>query len=133
MDALKTAGQTPVAGNQKLSGFSEDHLAMSTEPTELNARRPDAADAKEVSSVDIDEAKSVAGRRRFLRWFGVSASGVALANTIDTSKEKIEAGGERAQEEIARLKKAYQELDDRSRLILRLVLILSGLDFITAL
>ena len=73
------------------------------------------------------------GRRRFLRWFGVSASGVALANTIDTSKEKIEAGGERAQEEIARLKKAYQELDDRSRLILKLVLILSGLDFITAL
>lgn len=133
MDALKTAGQTPVAGNQKLSGFSEDHLAMSAEPTELNARPTDAADAKEVSSADIDEAKSVTGRRRFLRWFGVSASGVALANTIDTSKEKIEAGGERAQEEIARLKKAYQELDDRSRLILKLVLILSGLDFITAL
>ena len=106
---------------------------MSTEPTEFNARRTDAADPQEVSSVDIEEAKTVAGRRRFLRWFGVSASGVALANTIDTSKEKIEAGGERAQEEIARLKKAYQELDDRSRLILKLVLILSGLDFITAL
>ncbi|MBA4694021.1 MAG: hypothetical protein H2070_05060 [Congregibacter sp.] len=133
MDASKTAGQAPLAGNKELSGFSEDHLAMSTEPTELNARRTDAADAKEVSPVDIDEAKTVAGRRRFLRWFGVSASGVALANTIDTSKEKIEAGGERAQEEIARLKKAYQELDDRSRLILKLILILSGLDFITAL
>lgn len=133
MDASKTAGQAPLAGKQKLSGFSEDHLAMSTEPTELNARRTDAAVAKEVRSVDIDEAKSVAGRRRFLRWFGVSASGVALADTIDTSKEKIEAGGARAQKEIARLKKAYQELDDRSRLILKLVLILSGLDFITAL
>ena len=133
MDAFKTAGQAPLAGKQQLSGFSEEHLAMSTEPTELNARPTDAADAKEVCPADIDEAKSVAGRRRFLRWFGVSASGVALANTIDTSKEKIEAGGERAQEEIARLKKAYQELDDRSRLILKLVLILSGLDFITAL
>ena len=133
MDALKTAGQTPLAGNQKLSELSEDHLAMSTEPTELNARPTDTADAKAVSPADIDEANNVAGRRRFLRWFGVSASGVALANTIDTSKEKIEAGGERAQEEIARLKKAYQELDDRSRLILKLVLILSGLDFITAL
>ena len=133
MDALETAGQTPLAGNQKLSEFSEDHLAMSTEPTELNARPTDTADAKAVSPADIDEANNVAGRRRFLRWFGVSASGVALANTIDTSKEKIEAGGERAQEEIARLKKAYQELDDRSRLILKLVLILSGLDFITAL
>jgi len=133
MDAFKTAGQAPLAGKQQLSGFSEGNLAMSTEPTELNARPTDAADAKEVGPADIDEAKSVAGRRRFLRWFGVSASGVALANTIDTSKEKIEAGGERAQEEIARLKKAYQELDDRSRLILKLVLILSGLDFITAL
>ena len=133
MDASKTAGQTPLAGNQQLSGFSEDHLAMSTEPTELNARPTDTGDAKAVGPADIDEANNVAGRRRFLRWFGVSASGVALANTIDTSKEKIEAGGERAQEEIARLKKAYQELDDRSRLILKLVLILSGLDFITAL
>ena len=133
MDALKTAGQRPSAGNQKLSEFSEDHLAMSTEPTELNARPTDTADAKAVGPADIDEANNVAGRRRFLRWFGVSASGVALANTIDTSKEKIEAGGERAQEEIARLKKAYQELDDRSRLILKLILILSGLDFITAL
>jgi len=133
MDAFKTAGQAPLAGKQQLSGFSEEHLAMSTEPTEFNARPTEAVDAKEVGPTDIDEAKSVAGRRRFLRWFGVSASGVALANTIDTSKEKIEAGGERAQEEIARLKKAYQELDDRSRLILKLVLILSGLDFITAL
>ena len=106
---------------------------MSIEPTELNARPADAADVTPVGPVDADEVKSVAGRRRFLRWFGVSASGVALANTIDTSKEKIEAGGERAQEEIARLKKAYQELDDRSRLILKLILILSGLDFITAL
>lgn len=72
-------------------------------------------------------------RRRFLRWFGVSASGVTLASTLTASKEKIEEGGERAQEEIARLKKAFQELDDRSRLILKLILILSGLDFITAL
>ena len=104
MDALKTAGQTPLAGNQKLSEFSEDHLAMSTEPTELNARPTDTADAKAVGPADIDEANTVAGRRRFLRWFGVSASGVALANTIDASKETIETGGERAQEEIARLK-----------------------------
>ncbi len=133
MDAFKTAGQKLLAGKQKLSGFSEEHLTMSTEPTELNARPTDATDAKAVGPADIDEANSVEGRRRFLRWFGVSASGVVLANTIDTSKEKIEAGGERAQEEIARLKKAYQELDDRSRLILKLVLILSGLDFITAL
>ena len=69
---------------------------MSTEPTELDAQPTDAADATALGPVDADEAKSVAGRRRFLRWFGVSASGIALANTIDTSKEKIEAGGARS-------------------------------------
>jgi len=133
MEAVRTAGQAPLAGDQKLSGFSEDHLAMSIEPTGLNVRRSEATDIKAVSPADTDKAKIIAGRHRFLHWIGVFASGVALANTIDTSKEKIEVGGERAQEKTARLKKAYQELDDRSRLILKLGLILSGLDSITAL
>ena len=112
MDAPKTDDQTP---------------SSSTEATEaITSGIPQTA-------LPSDQVNDVSGRRRFLKWFGVSASGVALANTLDTSKEKIEAGGERAQEEIAKLKKAYQELDDRSRLILKLILILSGLDFITAL
>ena len=134
MDASKTAGHAPLAGKQKLSGFSEDHLAMSTEPTELNARRTDAADAKRLARWIPTRLRVCRGPTPFpaLVWC-LGLGGRALANTIDTSKEKIEAGGERAQEEIARLKKAYQELDDRSRLILKLVLILSGLDFITAL
>ena len=108
-------------------------MAISTEPTGLNVRRSEPTGIKAVSLADTDKAKIIAERHRFLHWIGVFASGVALANTIDTSKEKIEVGGERAQEKIARLKKAYQELDDRSRLILKLVLILSGLDSITAL
>ena len=106
-------------------------------PTESMTRTTDSVVSDhELNSTALPasyDPSDTAGRRRFLKWFGVSASGVALANTIDTSKEKIEAGGERAQEEIAKLKKAYQELDDRSRLILKLILILSGLDFITAL
>jgi len=112
MDAPKTDDQTP---------------SSSTDLTEV------IAGGTQQSAEPSDQVNDVSGRRRFLKWFGVSASGVALANTLDTSKEKIEAGGERAQEEIAKLKKAYQELDDRSRLILKLILILSGLDFITAL
>ena len=58
---------------------------------------------------------------------------MALDNILDTSEETTELGGERAQEEIAKLKKVYQELDEESRLILQLLLILSGLDFIAAL
>ena len=113
MDASKTEGQTPSTQNEIGGTVTESSMTQEMLPS--------------------DEVATASGRRRFLKWFGVSASGVALANTLDTSKEKIESGGERAQEEIAKLKKAYQELDDRSRLILKLILILSGLDFITAL
>ena len=113
MDASKPEGQMPSTKNE--NGVASTHSRATQD------------------MLPSDEVATASGRRRFLKWFGVSASGVALANTLDTSKEKIEAGGERAQEEIAKLKKAYQELDDRSRLILKLILILSGLDFITAL
>ena len=113
MDASKTEDQTPSTQNETGGAVTESSTRQNMLPS--------------------DEVVTRSGRRRFLKWFGVSASGVALANTLETSKEKIESGGERAQEEIAKLKKAYQELDDRSRLILKLILILSGLDFITAL
>ena len=113
MDAPETEGQIPSTENETGETATESSTRQDMLPS--------------------DEVVSTSGRRRFLKWFGVSASGVALANTLETSKEKIESGGERAQEEIAKLKKAYQELDDRSRLILKLILILSGLDFITAL
>ena len=113
MDASKTEDQTPSTKNETGETAADSSTTQDMLPS--------------------DQVVTPSGRRRFLKWFGVSASGVALANTLETSKEKIESGGERAQEEIAKLKKAYQELDNRSRLILKLILILSGLDFITAL
>ena len=67
-------------------------------------------------------------RRRFLRFLGISSAGMALAGAAAASKEKIKQGGEDAKAEIEKLRKAYDELDRRSQLILRLVLILSGLD-----
>ncbi len=72
-------------------------------------------------------------RRKFLRMFGVSSAGVALAGAAAASKAKIKEGGEDAKAEIEKLQKAYEELDKRSKLILRVVLILSGLDIFLAL
>ena len=66
-------------------------------------------------------------RRKFLRMFGVSSAGVALAGAAAASKAKIKEGGEDAKAEIENLQKAYEELDKRSKLILRLVLVLGGL------
>ena len=67
-------------------------------------------------------------RRKFLKYFGVSGAGVAFMSAVDVSKEKIKAGGEDAKEELERLKLAYEELDRRTKLILHLVLVLSGLN-----
>ena len=62
-------------------------------------------------------------RRKFLRMFGVSSAGVALAGAAAASKAKIKEGGEDAKAEIEKLQKAYEELDQRSKLILKLVLV----------
>lgn len=72
-------------------------------------------------------------RRKFLRMFGVSSAGVALAGAAAASKAKIKEGGEDAKAEIEKLQKAYEALDQRSKLILRLVLVLSGLDIFLSL
>ena len=72
-------------------------------------------------------------RRKFLRMFGVSSAGVALAGAAAASRAKIKAGGEDAKAEIEKLQKAYEELDQRSKLILKLILVLSGLDIFLAL
>ena len=65
--------------------------------------------------------------------FGVSAAGATFAGTLQASKKVINEGGEDAKAEIKKLKQAYEELDKRSKLILRVLLLVSGLDFIAAL
>ena len=72
--------------------------------------------------------KSFLERRKLLKFLGVSSIGVTTAAAIAASREKISDGSEQAKEEIERLKAAYEELDGRSKLILRLILAMSGLD-----
>jgi hypothetical protein len=80
-----------------------------------------------------DNTEATKGRRKFLKMFGVSSAGVALAGAAAASKVKIKESGEDAKAEIEKLQKAYEELDQRSKLILKLVLVLSGLDIFLAL
>ena len=67
-------------------------------------------------------------RRKFLKYLGLSTAGVSLAAAVESSRDKIKAGGHDAKEEIEKLKKAYDELDARSKLILRIMLVFTGLD-----
>jgi hypothetical protein len=75
---------------------------------------------------------SLLSRRRLLRAMGVSTAGIAAAGAIAASKEKIAEAGDSAKEELAELKKQFDALDKRSKLILRLILVLSGLDLFLA-
>ena len=83
--------------------------------------------------MDEMQDDAINSRRRFLRMFGVSSAGVALVSAAATSKAKIKEGGEDAKAEIEKLQKSYEELDKRSKFILKLVLVLSGLDIFLAL
>ena len=76
---------------------------------------------------------SLLSRRRLLRAMGVSSAGVAAAAAIAASREKITEASDSAKEEITELKKQFEALDKPSKLILRLVLVLSGLDIFLAL
>ena len=75
---------------------------------------------------------SLLSRRRLLRAMGVSTAGVAAAGAIAASREKIVDASDTAKEEWAELKKQFDALDKRSKLILRLILVLSGLDLFLA-
>jgi hypothetical protein len=75
---------------------------------------------------------SLLSRRRLLRAMGVSTAGVAAAGAIAASREKIVDASDTAREELAELKKQFDALDKRSKLILRLILVLTGLDLFLA-
>jgi hypothetical protein len=68
-------------------------------------------------------------RRGFLKFLGVSGAGVALANAAAVSKERLREGADNTKEEIEDLKKAYENLDNRSKSIIRVILMVTGLDF----
>ena len=78
-------------------------------------------------------SEHVLERRRFIKFIGLSSAGITTAAAIAASREKISDGSELAKEEIEKLKSAYEDLDKRSKLILRLILAASGLDIFLAL
>ena len=75
---------------------------------------------------------SLLSRRRLLRAMGVATAGVAAAGAIAASRDRIIDAGDTAKEELAELKKQFDALDKHSKLILRLILVLSGLDLFLA-
>jgi|SaaInlStandDraft_1057018.scaffolds.fasta_scaffold418594_2 hypothetical protein len=74
-------------------------------------------------------------RRRLLKYLGVSSAGLAFASAASAAKEKLKSAPEDAKNEIENLKlevqelkETYKSLDKKSKLVLRVVVLTSGLD-----
>ena len=59
---------------------------------------------------------------------GVSSAGVAVVGAAQAVKEKTEQGVEITKAEIDKLREDFENLDRRTQIVLRVVLLLSGLD-----
>jgi hypothetical protein len=75
-----------------------------------------------------EEIRDTNKRRTFLKYLGVSSAGIAIVNAAQVAKQKSIDGFEITRAEIEKLKDDYEKLDRKTQIILRLTLILTGLD-----
>lgn len=69
------------------------------------------------------------GRRDFIKKFACASAGASAA-LIANSAIQIKQGGDLAKEEIDQLKNAYAELDKKTKLMVRGMFVLLGIDFL---
>ena len=69
------------------------------------------------------------GRRDFIKKFATASAGASAA-LVANSAIQIKQGGDLAKEEIDQLKNAYAELDKKTKLMVRGMFVLLGIDFL---
>ena len=70
-------------------------------------------------------------RRALLKQLGLGSAGMTVAAGLYQGAAVLEDGGELAKEELMRLEKAYELLDARTKLIMKLLLTVTGIDFLS--
>jgi hypothetical protein len=70
-------------------------------------------------------------RRGVFKKLGVGVAGITVASAAGYRSAILDEGGQKAKEELARLKEAYEMLDTRTKLIVKLVLTATGIDFLS--
>lgn len=70
-------------------------------------------------------------RRALLKQLGLGSAGITVAAGLYQGAAVLDESGEAAKEELLRLKKAYEMLDARTKLILKLLLTVTGIDFVS--
>ena len=75
-------------------------------------------------------SENLQSRRKFMKYLGISGAGIAFAAAVDASKEKIKSGGEESKVELEKLRAKYNELDKRTKLLMRVFLFVTGIDIL---
>ena len=83
-------------------------------------------------TMDDSQKTSVKSRRAFMRMLGISSAGISVAGAAQLLKDKADNGLGITRAEIEKLKADYENLDRRTKIILRVVLVFSGLDLFLA-
>ena len=83
-------------------------------------------------TMDDTQKTSVKSRRAFMRMLGISSAGISVAGAAQLLKDKAGNGLGITRAEIEKLKADYENLDRRTKIILRVILVFSGLDLFLA-
>jgi hypothetical protein len=83
-------------------------------------------------TMDDTQKTSVKSRRAFMRMLGISSAGISVAGAAQLLKDKADNGLGITRAEIEKLKADYENLDRRTKIILRVILVFSGLDLFLA-
>lgn len=67
-------------------------------------------------------------RRQFLKKLGLGAAGITTATVMSASLSQVKQSGVAAKEEIDKLARKYDKLDRRSKLMMRGMFVLLGID-----
>ena len=67
-----------------------------------------------------------------MRMLGLSSAGISVAGAAQLLKDKADNGLGITRAEIEKLKADYENLDRRTKIILRVILVFSGLDLFLA-
>jgi len=76
----------------------------------------------------MEVTKHLVQRRKFLKRFGMGAAGISTAVLLSNGLSKAKQGGDIAKEELDKLSEKYAKFDKRTKLMMRGMFVLLGID-----
>jgi len=77
---------------------------------------------------NMQAGQKLVGRRKFVKNLTFATAGASASALLISSAAQIKQGGEIAKDELDRLSDAYADLDKRTKMIMRGICVLLGID-----